>query len=118
MAYRNTFFRWLFLYSLTFGLTYVLKLFTYLCPETGHITGLDPIDEGTISIAEMCIRDSIYMLIAHRRNVYCGVRSRYRSAAATSASFANRTLSIYCLNRKRKIGNGKRKIDNRLKREI
>ena len=26
MAYRNTFFRWLFLYSLTFGLTYVLKL--------------------------------------------------------------------------------------------
>ena len=36
MAYRNTFFRWLFLYSLTFGLTYVLKLFTYLCPETGH----------------------------------------------------------------------------------
>ena len=35
MAYRNTFFRWLFLYSLTFGLTYVLKLFTYLCPETG-----------------------------------------------------------------------------------
>uniref|UniRef100_UPI00359C2D8A hypothetical protein n=1 Tax=Faecalicatena contorta TaxID=39482 RepID=UPI00359C2D8A len=26
----------LFLYSLTFGLTYVLKLFTYLCPETGH----------------------------------------------------------------------------------
>ena len=33
MAYRNTFFRWLFLYSLTFGLTYVLKLFTYLCPE-------------------------------------------------------------------------------------
>ena len=32
MAYRNTFFRWLFLYSLTFGLTYVLKLFTYLCP--------------------------------------------------------------------------------------
>lgn len=38
MAYRNTFFRWLFLYSLTFGLTYVLKLFTYLCPETGHRT--------------------------------------------------------------------------------
>ena len=38
MAYRNTFFRWLFLYSLTFGLTYVLKLFTYLCPETGHGT--------------------------------------------------------------------------------
>ena len=38
MAYRNTFFRWLFLYSLTFGLTYVLKLFTYLCPETGHLT--------------------------------------------------------------------------------
>ena len=38
MAYRNTFFRWLFLYSLTFGLTYVLKLFTYLCPETGHIS--------------------------------------------------------------------------------
>lgn len=37
MAYRNTFFRWLFLYSLTFGLTYVLKLFTYLCPETGHV---------------------------------------------------------------------------------
>ena len=37
MAYRNTFFRWLFLYSLTFGLTYVLKLFTYLCPETGHL---------------------------------------------------------------------------------
>lgn len=37
MAYRNTFFRWLFLYSLTFGLTYVLKLFTYLCPETGQI---------------------------------------------------------------------------------
>lgn len=36
MAYRNTFFRWLFLYSLTFGLTYVLKLFTYLCPETGQ----------------------------------------------------------------------------------
>ena len=36
MAYRNTFFRWLFLYSVTFGLTYVLKLFTYLCPETGH----------------------------------------------------------------------------------
>uniref|UniRef100_UPI001A9B27E2 hypothetical protein n=1 Tax=Faecalicatena contorta TaxID=39482 RepID=UPI001A9B27E2 len=26
----------LFLYSLTFGLTYVLKLFTYLCPETGQ----------------------------------------------------------------------------------
>lgn len=41
MAYRNTFFRWLFLYSLTFGLTYVLKLFTYLCPETGHFSG-DP----------------------------------------------------------------------------
>ena len=40
MAYRNTFFRWLFLYSLTFGLTYVLKLFTYLCPETGHSQGL------------------------------------------------------------------------------
>lgn len=39
MAYRNTFFRWLFLYSLTFGLTYVLKLFTYLCPETGQIWG-------------------------------------------------------------------------------
>lgn len=39
MAYRNTFFRWLFLYSLTFGLTYVLKLFTYLCPETGHEMG-------------------------------------------------------------------------------
>ena len=39
MAYRNTFFRWLFLYSLTFGLTYVLKLFTYLCPETGHTAG-------------------------------------------------------------------------------
>ena len=39
MAYRNTFFRWLFLYSLTFGLTYVLKLFTYLCPETGHRGG-------------------------------------------------------------------------------
>lgn len=39
MAYRNTFFRWLFLYSLTFGLTYVLKLFTYLCPETGHQEG-------------------------------------------------------------------------------
>ena len=38
MAYRNTFFRWLFLYSLTFGLTYVLKLFTYLCPETGHFS--------------------------------------------------------------------------------
>lgn len=37
MAYRNTFFRWLFLYSLTFGLTYVLKLFTYLCPETGQV---------------------------------------------------------------------------------
>lgn len=37
MAYRNTFFRWLFLYSLTFGLTYVLKLFTYLCPETGQL---------------------------------------------------------------------------------
>ena len=37
MAYRNTFFRWLFLYSLTFGLTYVLKLFTYLCPETGQM---------------------------------------------------------------------------------
>ena len=36
MAYRNTFFRWLFLYSLTFGLTDVLKLFTYLCPETGQ----------------------------------------------------------------------------------
>ncbi|RYT13870.1 hypothetical protein EAI89_16450, partial [Eubacterium sp. am_0171] len=28
----------LFLYSLTFGLTYVLKLFTYLCPETGQIS--------------------------------------------------------------------------------
>ena len=40
MAYRNTFFRWLFLYSLTFGLTYVLKLFTYLCPETGQDTEL------------------------------------------------------------------------------
>lgn len=39
MAYRNTFFRWLFLYSLTFGLTYVLKLFTYLCPETGQEGG-------------------------------------------------------------------------------
>lgn len=39
MAYRNTFFRWLFLYSLTFGLTYVLKLFTYLCPETGQFCG-------------------------------------------------------------------------------
>ena len=39
MAYRNTFFRWLFLYSLTFGLTYVLKLFTYLCPETGQDKG-------------------------------------------------------------------------------
>ena len=39
MAYRNTFFRWLFLYSLTFGLTYVLKLFTYLCPETGQRGG-------------------------------------------------------------------------------
>ena len=39
MAYRNTFFRWLFLYSLTFGLTYVLKLFTYLCPETGQEYG-------------------------------------------------------------------------------
>lgn len=41
MAYRNTFFRWLFLYSLTFGLTYVLKLFTYLCPETGQKTRLE-----------------------------------------------------------------------------
>ena len=41
MAYRNTFFRWLFLYSLTFGLTYVLKLFTYLCPETGQVRGLE-----------------------------------------------------------------------------
>lgn len=40
MAYRNTFFRWLFLYSLTFGLTYVLKLFTYLCPETGQKRGM------------------------------------------------------------------------------
>lgn len=40
MAYRNTFFRWLFLYSLTFGLTYVLKLFTYLCPETGQAIGI------------------------------------------------------------------------------
>ena len=39
MAYRNTFYRWLFLYSLTFGLTYVLKLFTYLCPETGQPGG-------------------------------------------------------------------------------
>ena len=36
MAYRNTFFRWLFLYSLTFGLTYVLKLFFFLFPETGQ----------------------------------------------------------------------------------
>ena len=42
MAYRNTFFRWLFLYSLTFGLTYVLKLFTYLCPETGQKPGSQP----------------------------------------------------------------------------
>lgn len=42
MAYRNTFFRWLFLYSLTFGLTYVLKLFTYLCPETGHQSAKRP----------------------------------------------------------------------------
>ena len=30
MAYRNTFFRWLFLYSLTFGLTYVLKLDSFV----------------------------------------------------------------------------------------
>lgn len=43
MAYRNTFFRWLFLYSLTFGLTYVLKLFTYLCPETGQLEGGIPV---------------------------------------------------------------------------
>ena len=42
MAYRNTFFRWLFLYSLTFGLTYVLKLFTYLCPETGQCLETGP----------------------------------------------------------------------------
>ena len=42
MAYRNTFFRWLFLYSLTFGLTYVLKLFTYLCPETGQMSSTMP----------------------------------------------------------------------------
>lgn len=46
MAYRNTFFRWLFLYSLTFGLTYVLKLFTYLCPETGHAWDRLPIKGG------------------------------------------------------------------------
>ena len=45
MAYRNTFFRWLFLYSLTFGLTYVLKLFTYLCPETGQHQNI-PIPSG------------------------------------------------------------------------
>lgn len=47
MAYRNTFFRWLFLYSLTFGLTYVLKLFTYLCPETGHIPKHFPAQGGS-----------------------------------------------------------------------
>ena len=49
MAYRNTFFRWLFLYSLTFGLTYVLKLFTYLCPETGHKIERKPGQPGHIT---------------------------------------------------------------------
>ena len=48
MAYRNTFFRWLFLYSLTFGLTYVLKLFTYLCPETGHVFGIRPLAKNPL----------------------------------------------------------------------
>ena len=48
MAYRNTFFRWLFLYSLTFGLTYVLKLFTYLCPETGQDSRQPP--KGTHAV--------------------------------------------------------------------
>ena len=49
MAYRNTFFRWLFLYSLTFGLTYVLKLFTYLCPETGHAAWKADADGGFLA---------------------------------------------------------------------
>lgn len=51
MAYRNTFFRWLFLYSLTFGLTYVLKLFTYLCPETGQLEGGIPVFSDTGRLA-------------------------------------------------------------------
>lgn len=49
MAYRNTFFRWLFLYSLTFGLTYVLKLFTYLCPETGQAVTSQEIGKSFVS---------------------------------------------------------------------
>lgn len=52
MAYRNTFFRWLFLYSLTFGLTYVLKLFTYLCPETGHASGKKGAGAGSNPLME------------------------------------------------------------------
>ena len=52
MAYRNTFFRWLFLYSLTFGLTYVLKLFTYLCPETGQKS---PVKQGTREHSEKAL---------------------------------------------------------------
>ena len=56
MAYRNTFFRWLFLYSLTFGLTYVLKLFTYLCPETGHKKEGKPGRPGHITRSLMASR--------------------------------------------------------------
>lgn len=59
MAYRNTFFRWLFLYSLTFGLTYVLKLFTYLCPETGQthpvISGAAICEETVTSKGDACV---------------------------------------------------------------
>lgn len=55
MAYRNTFFRWLFLYSLTFGLTYVLKLFTYLCPETGHFLEIIVTMRGPWGVSSNCL---------------------------------------------------------------
>ena len=69
MAYRNTFFRWLFLYSLTFGLTYVLKLFTYLCPETGHLSVCgEPVREKTGNREGTCRSwPKILMILGRRR---------------------------------------------------
>lgn len=58
MAYRNTFFRWLFLYSLTFGLTYVLKLFTYLCPVSA--AGLIKAGQNPIPLAALTGEAYVY----------------------------------------------------------
>ena len=63
MAYRNTFFRWLFLYSLTFGLTYVLKLFTYLCPETGQRMWIPSIGDG-FSLPLNCTLEAVAFVIS------------------------------------------------------